>query len=421
MAKSCYNHIVLIATTVLLFLLSVVPVGAKTNLSLWIVWGPSVMKDGFDQAVAKYQKLNPNIKINVTGFAFDIVTYQEKLLTSIAANSTPDMAVIDVSWLPRFHQMNACIPYDSFANADRQVRSQDLFEGLRKAVEYKGVALSLPLFVDQPILYNNVSMFAKAGIPGPPATWSELQDYGLKLTRDTNGDGKLDTFGLAWQMGLTEATIYFWLPFLWQNGGEVLNSALNKSTFNSRQGIESLSFMVDALYKHQWSPRLGQPSNFFTSKTGMGMHFPQDALGMPKGFQYDVAMLPAGKAGRATPLGGWHMTVMRYSKKAKQAQDFVRFLAQPENLAAFNITLGQTAPMRSVAKVPAYANFVKGYKPLQVANEQAEFIKPRPVTPKYTSIAPVIIKWLNEALTGKVEPSAALDSAARQVDALLAR
>jgi ABC-type glycerol-3-phosphate transport system substrate-binding protein len=43
-----------------------------------------------------------------------------------------------------------------------------------------------------------MKLFREVGLERPPETLSELLEYGKKLTRDLNGDGKVDQWGLVW-------------------------------------------------------------------------------------------------------------------------------------------------------------------------------------------------------------------------------
>src|SRR5260221_12500168 len=59
-------------------------------------------------------------------------------------------------------------------------------------------------------------MFADAGISSPPATWADLTEDAAKLT-------KSPVYGLDFSATNSEEATWQWEPFLWSNGGKLLD------------------------------------------------------------------------------------------------------------------------------------------------------------------------------------------------------
>ena len=66
-------------------------------------------------------------------------------------------------------------------------------------------------------------MFDAAGIPYPDETWDwdKLVEVGKQLTKDTDGDGTVDQWGLYTETTDMENA---WSSFVWQAGGDILNA-----------------------------------------------------------------------------------------------------------------------------------------------------------------------------------------------------
>lgn len=86
-------------------------------------------------------------------------------------------------------------------------------------------------------------------VPVPPATDLELIEIGQKLTKDVNGDGQPDRYGLVWNY--TEP--FFFIPFLTGFGGWVMDEDGNP-TLNTEANAEALRFIMDLRDKYKIIP-----------------------------------------------------------------------------------------------------------------------------------------------------------------------
>ena len=80
-------------------------------------------------------------------------------------------------------------------------------------------------------------MLAEVGISEPPRTWTQLADAARLLTRDTDGDGRIDQFGF----GLVDGLEYV-LPFIWQNGAEFIGPD-GRPNLSDPSVIEAVEFL----------------------------------------------------------------------------------------------------------------------------------------------------------------------------------
>ncbi len=81
-----------------------------------------------------------------------------------------------------------------------------------------------PQNISSLVVYYNKKLFNQAKVPLPKKgwTWSQMVDKAKKLTKDLDGDGKTDQYGLG-----VEASIIRLAPLVWSNGGEIVNSQKN--------------------------------------------------------------------------------------------------------------------------------------------------------------------------------------------------
>lgn len=164
--------------------------GELTVLSTVILEKP----DGaVEQAIAdKFMKACPNIKIKFIGVpANDLVT---KLTTMAIGGNVPDMYASSPAVTVRLRSLG--IPLELRAAMGRSFLSGFSKEVLAEQTLKGGGVYAAPWFsIPTAILYRT-DLFAAAGVK-PPKTFEEFITVCKALTKDTNGDGKIDQYGWA--------------------------------------------------------------------------------------------------------------------------------------------------------------------------------------------------------------------------------
>ncbi|NOX97545.1 MAG: extracellular solute-binding protein, partial [Nitrospirae bacterium] len=104
-------------------------------------------------------------------------------------------------------------------------------------------------------IFYNKDMFKKAGLDPekPPRNLEEFIKYGKKLTKDTDGDGKIDQWGFMNDIW-SEGKVWLWESILVQNGGSLLNAEKTKAAFNNKAGVDALNIMLDFSRKDKIAP-----------------------------------------------------------------------------------------------------------------------------------------------------------------------
>ena len=130
--------------------------------------------------------------------------------------------------------------------------------------------------------------------------------------------------------------------------------------------------------------------------------------------QYDLALMPAGPAGSTSSVvGGEDIAVMSSSKNIDAAKTFMQYMTS-EDVQVMMGKVGQMPVLKSLegdASLPTYFSMFA---------KQLETAKPRTVSPNYTRMETILTDAFNSAFRGQATAQAALDSAAQQMDPLLA-
>ena len=131
-------------------------------------------------------------------------------------------------------------------------------------------------------------------------------------------------------------------------------------------------------------------------------------------FQPIYSKIPAGKGGSISVVGGEDIVLTASSKHKAAAEKFIAFT----QTAKFQLAMAKTGQMTVVPGYAAQQAKIAAY--YAVYSTQLKTAKSRIASPNQSKIDTVLGNTLTPAFLGTTTVKAALDSAASQIDALLA-
>jgi multiple sugar transport system substrate-binding protein len=162
---------------------------SATKLTIWVGWSAGHELKEFKKVVAEYDQKKKDVEVNVVGGIND-----DKIFAALRSGNAPDV-------VSSFMSSNVGIFCPSGGWIDlgpllkRDKIDANMFPATsRYYTQYKGTRCALPLLADATGLYYNKTLFAKAGLSGPPKTLSQLAAYAKKLTQKGSG-GSLKVVG----------------------------------------------------------------------------------------------------------------------------------------------------------------------------------------------------------------------------------
>ena len=105
---------------------------------------------------------------------------------------------------------------DGYIAGSEVVATKTTSKAFRNTALLEGSMYGLPWDGETTGLFYRTDLFERAGIDGPPETWAEFEETAAALT-----DPSENQYGVA--MFASEAA-YYWYPWLWQAGGDLLSS-----------------------------------------------------------------------------------------------------------------------------------------------------------------------------------------------------
>jgi multiple sugar transport system substrate-binding protein len=185
-----------------------------------------------DEAIIRdFEKAHPNVKVELAHANLEDVL--PKLSAMLRAGTAPDLAFSSPRYVPALSDQGFLVQLDDVY--------KELGDIPRKFVTptKTGKIYDIPASMESMLLYYRTDLFKKAEIK-PPTTFTEWLEAAKALTKDTNGDGKIDQWGMSINGGIPENYFTF-SSLLWANGGDYFDKN-NHVTIDSPQAIEALNF-----------------------------------------------------------------------------------------------------------------------------------------------------------------------------------
>lgn len=279
----------------------------------------------------EFETRYPGLDVRLTDMG-GAVGQQDKPRFMLSGDLQLDVARIDVTEFGAFLAENALIDLEPYCAADPTWNADEywsVLDGLRDA---RGHLYGLPSTFTPYVMYFNRDLLRKHGFDAPREgwTWDDLVRACRATTVDLDGDGRTDQFGISLTQWLQAVT-----PWIWQNGGELLDETHQRSLWNRAETVEALEFVRGLLHEE----RVASFDASFENQLSQGLfQAGRAAFYGPVGywetyrfkyiteFEWDVAPLPRG-AREATSIAMTAYVVPRTSREPQIAYEFVRRLA----------------------------------------------------------------------------------------------
>jgi multiple sugar transport system substrate-binding protein len=357
----------------LLFCLLVLLIGCSPDapVTRFSSWQSSPTEEKLMRGMmAGFQQANPTVP-----FKYEPIpgNYSEKIQLMIGTHQPPDLFWLKDYTSPAYLRFDVLAPLDDYVAQDSSFHLDDFFPLFRDAFKYKGKYRGFAKDFNAYVLFYNTELFAKAGISSPPTNWQELEETARKLTKDTNGDGKTDQYGLV-----IEPSPEMIMPFVHQNGGDLQNAA-GDPLITEPAFLGALDYYV-GLYKKRiatlpsdmgagWNGDVFGRKNAAMCLAG-GWLIPYLKDGYPA-VQYKVAPLPQGK-NKSTLAFTVAYVIPKEAKRPADAWKMLSYFAGKKGMTEWTST-GLAFPTRqSVAR----ANGFYEHPTYRVFMESVPFARP---------------------------------------------
>jgi len=203
-------------------------------------WAANFEENTFLQTVCEdFERENPGIRIKREWYVGD---YGRKLQLVLISGKVADIILMDDELFPMYavrgyledlrpyieresddaeRALAAELRYTETPEAERDPTFQrEYLPTALQSFNYKGFQGALPWDGIVALMLYNKDLFDRDGVPYPDKnwTWNDLRALAKQLTKDYDGDGRIDQFGTN-----VDFSFLGFETTLWSFGGEVLN------------------------------------------------------------------------------------------------------------------------------------------------------------------------------------------------------
>jgi multiple sugar transport system substrate-binding protein len=215
------------------------------------------------------------------------------------------------------------------------------------------------------VLFYNIDALQKAGVPLPDKTWSwnEMIKWGKQVTRDTNGDGRIDQF--------------MYLPlwnylYFYQYGNSIFDPVSGRCLLDQPNAVAAMEFQRDLVFKYHIAPRPLETATLIASggsgDAGLGAYdlFPLGrVVCMPCNmavvpyyqkackFRWDITKIPRGPTD-VQLVDGAAYPILAQTRYPREAWELVKFLSGPW-VQSLRAKAGDSVPsLKKIAESPLF-------------------------------------------------------------------
>ena len=371
-------------------------------------WDSAEQEEAVTGLIAEFEAQNPGIEIEIISTPFGV--FQERLFVSLRSGDAPDVGYIGARWLQELREGDFLRDISSVME---DLPREDFIESTFAPAEQGDALYAIADRVDPWVIYYNRDIFAEAGVEGCPETMSEFIEAGQQIT----GDGVYG-FGLVGAKHATQLGQFS--NFLWAHQGSFVDAEGN-ATIDEPEAVEALQFYSDLHNEYG----IAQPSAvadsrdqvrqlFFTGQVAMMIDGPwaQGTIDeLAPDIDWGVCKIPQVEGrDRNSVLSAWYYTVFAGTEHPEEAERFVEFMLQTENMAQEVVTLPSRYSAQEMERFQTerWAPFI----------DAAQYGSPELSSPIYSDIADIVGDAIQEVMLEVKPAQQAAEDAAERIEAV---
>ena len=349
--------------------------------------------------------------------------YSDKINASVMSGDLPDVITVDGPNVAAYASNNIIQPLAPLTDEERSAYLDSILE----QGTYNGELYALGAMESSVGLYYNKAILEEAGIEvpeaGDPWTFSEFSailEQLKPLMEEKNG------YPLDMTFPVGETSIYYFAPFVWSSGGDlvsedglkvdgIFNSDINVSVMEYFRSFVVNEYMSEAPIDHLFeSGRAAFKFDGAWEVNTIYESYPDIDLGVAP---YIVSDNWDG--GRYTPTGSWAYAATTKASDLEAATELVKWMSGTESgVRLFEKTKNMPSTYAAYDQITLFEED-ENYKALY--EQLRDYGHPRPKTPVYPQVSTSFQQALESiALTGN-DAQEELDQSVERIDAKLER
>jgi multiple sugar transport system substrate-binding protein len=233
-----------------------------------------------EQIMESFQAEFPLITVQLEQLSWG--DYWDKVQVEFAAGAAPDVFWGSGSYFVNFVQKNVLL--DTTPYIERDGIDMDGYYSQENVITWDGLYYGMPMGTGGVVLYYNEDLFDEAGLDYPTEewTWDDVRLAAEALTKDTNGDDRMDQWGIQ----VNNNSESGWGPFVLSNGGQWISDDYTKMVIDSEESIQAMEWVIANICELGLQARSGE----VTLPPGVSDSFAGGILGMYIGGTWNIRL-----------------------------------------------------------------------------------------------------------------------------------
>ena len=368
--------------------------------------------------IAAYEALNPNVKIIYETFPYD--TFLQKSLTSFSVGEQPDILEMSGRLIMSYAKNGLVEPVPAELMTTEEME-EAFFEGAIGGYKHNGVYYAMPResnFEYGGILAN-MEILRSVGVETLPTTWDELIEAAKKAT--IKRGNLISRHGFY--LGGGDATVYYLLAFILQNGGEYWNEDQTAVNFTTPEAKKALQEIVNLTAAHQVMAReTTAPTDIFVQQRAAMVAIGSWAISFVKS-EYPELRSPTSQRHLLLMQSKLRITVgmgpgcIKDTPHQDVAWDFVKFATSTEQARHFLKTTMNIPPNKALMSDPELLE-VNPY--LEVPFKMMPYGRPLGDLRNAQQFVRIIMDAVDAAALGQISIDQALQNIEAEINQMIA-
>lgn len=349
--------------------------------------------------------------------------YSDKINASVMSGDLPDVLTVDGPNIAAYAANHIIQPLAELTDEERSVYLESILE----QGTYDDKLYALGAMESSVGLYYNKEILGEAGIEVPdaehPWTWAEFTEILEQLKpvmQEKNG------YPLDMTFPVGEATIYYYAPFIWANGGDLVDEEglLVDGYFNSEQNAETVRYFT-SLVENEYMSATPIDKLFESGRAAFkfdGAWEVNTIYGNYPDIELGVAPYIVGdgwNGERYTPTGSWAYAASSKTQNLEGATELVKWMSGVDSgMLLFEKTNSLPSTYGAFEQIKIFEED-ENYKALYY--QLSTYGHPRPKTPVYPQVSTSFQQVLENVALGGMDAQTELDKSVERINAKLER
>lgn len=254
-----------------------------------------------DDTIKRFETAHPGVRVEYTSGILK-QDYSEWISEQVLLGNAPDIFMVEPEDFNTFSADGILKNLNNLISKDKTFHSSDYYTASYEAGRYGNVQYALPYESVPVLMFVNKTLLQRNGIsmPADNWTWDDFYRICQKITRDTNGDGRIDQFGCY---------DYTWEDAVYSNGATLFNFSGTACYLDDAKVVSAVQFLKKLMAVNEGT----QPDSrefdlghvafrpFLFSDYRAYKPYPW-SIKKYSGFDWDCIKMPAGPNGKNTSM-----------------------------------------------------------------------------------------------------------------------